>query len=119
MTDLEIDLERKVVRGRREVRGGFEILEAPMPAVVSIKTASNEPRFMDYEIKEDAFKHANVTVWTCEDIGADEGYIGLVGSPTIVTGLEQAAIRERKREFLTGTRDEVVRRLVDVVRDYL
>jgi electron transfer flavoprotein beta subunit len=119
VTDLEMDLERQVVRGRREVRGGFELLEVPTPAVVSVKTASNEPRFMDYEIKEDAFEQAKVTVWTCEDIGADEEYIGIAGSPTIVTGLEQAAVRERKREFLTGTRDEVVRRLVDLIHDLM
>jgi len=119
VTDLEMDLEQHVVRGRREVRGGVEVLEVPTPAVVSVKTASNEPRFMDYEIKEDAFKQAKVTVWTCEDIGADEGYIGIAGSPTIVTGLEQAAVRERKREFLTGTRDVIVRRLVDLIHDLM
>ena len=119
VTDLEVDLERQVVRGRREVRGGHEVLEVPTPAVVSVKTASNEPRFMDYEIKEDAFKGANVTVWTREDIEADEDYIGTPGSPTIVSGFEQAAVRERKREFLTGNRDEVVRRLVDLVQDLM
>lgn len=119
VTDLEMDLEQKVVRGRREVRGGVEVLEVPTPAVVSVKTASNEPRFMDYEIKEDAFKQAIVTVWTHEDIGADEGYIGIPGSPTIVSGLKQAAVRERKREFLTGTRDEVVRQLVELVQDHM
>jgi hypothetical protein len=74
---------------------------------------------MDYEIKEDAFKGAKVTVWTREDIEADEGYIGTAGSPTIVSGFDQAAVRERKREFLNGTRDEVVRRLVDLVHDLL
>jgi electron transfer flavoprotein beta subunit len=119
VTDLELDLERHVVRGRRELRGGFEVLEVPTPAVISVKTASNEPRFMDYEIKEDAFKGAKVTVWTREDIEADEGYIGTAGSPTIVSGFDQAAVRERKREFLNGTRDEVVRRLVDLVHDLL
>lgn len=119
VTDLEMDLEQHVVRGRREVRGGVEVLEVSTPAVVSVKTASNEPRFMDYEMKEDAFKQAKVTVWTCEDIGADESYIGIAGSPTIVTGLEQAAVRERKQEFLTGTRDEIVRRLVDLIHDLM
>ena len=119
ITDLEMDPERQVVRGRREVRGGFEILEAPTPAVVSVKTASNEPRFMDYEIKDDAFRGAKVTVWTRDDIEADEGYIGVPGSPTIVSGLEQASVRERKRKILTGARDEVVRRLVDIVQELL
>ena len=101
ITVLEMDPERQVVRGRREVRGGFEILEAPTPAVVSVKTASNEPRFMDYEIKDDAFRGAKVTVWTRDDIEADEGYIGVSGSPTIVSGLEQASVRVRIRKIFT------------------
>jgi hypothetical protein len=74
---------------------------------------------MDYEIKEDAFKGGKCTVWTHKDIEADKDHIGTPGSPTIVSGFEQAAVRERKREFLTGTRDEVIRRLVDVVREFL
>ncbi len=119
VTALEMDHELQIARGRREVRGGFEILEVPTPAVVSVKTASNEPRFMNYEIKEEAFKQAKVTVWTREDIEADEGCIGTTGSPTIVSGFEQAAVRERKREFLTGTRDEVVRKLVDLIQDFM
>lgn len=119
VADLEVDLQRQVVRGRREIGGGFEVLEAPIPAVISVKTASNEPRFMDYEIKEDAFTGKNLTVWTHEDIESDKDYIGTPGSPTIVSGFEQAAVRERKREFLTGARDEVIRKLVDVVREYL
>ncbi|HEY44404.1 MAG TPA: electron transfer flavoprotein subunit beta/FixA family protein [Anaerolineae bacterium] len=119
VTDIEMDLEQRVVRGRREVRGGHEMLEVPTPAVISVKTASNEPRFMDYEIKDKAFKQTKIGVWSCEDIEADEGYIGVPGSPTIVTGFEQATIRERKREFLPGARDEVVRRLLESIQDYL
>jgi electron transfer flavoprotein beta subunit len=119
VTDIEIDLENRVVRGRREVRGGYEILEVPLPAVISVKTASNEPRFMDYEIKEEAFRHGKVVIWASEDIEADEAYIGIRGSPTVVTGLEQAAIPERKRAFLTGNREEVVRRLLEVIQERL
>jgi electron transfer flavoprotein beta subunit len=119
VTDIEMDFDKRVIRGRREVRGGYEILEVSMPAVISVKTASNEPRFMDYEIKEEAFRHGKVAVWASEDIEAEEEYIGISGSPTVVTGLEQAATRERKREFLVGSQEEIARQLVDLIRDYL
>ncbi len=115
--DVDIDLTQSVARGRREIRGGYEILEVPLPAVVSVKTASNEPRFMDYRFKPWAFDEGRVTVWTKIDLQADEECIGVPGSPTIVSELAQAPTRERKREFLTGTPEEIAQRLAELLHD--
>jgi electron transfer flavoprotein beta subunit len=117
--DVDVDLARNVARGRRGIKGGHEILEVPLPAVVSAKTASNEPRFMDYRIKPWAFEEGRMTVWAKSDLGADEAYIGLPGSPTTVSGLEQAATRERKREFLSGTPEEIASQLAEVLHDFV
>src|SRR5512139_2041000 len=94
---VDVNLARSVARGRREIRGGYEILEVPLPAVVSVKTASNEPRFMDYRLKPGAFDESRVTVWSKTDLQADEACIGAAGSPTTVSELAQAPTRERKR----------------------
>jgi electron transfer flavoprotein beta subunit len=118
-TDLQLDLARNVVRGRREVKGGYEVLEVPTPAVISVKTASNEPRFMDYQIKVHAFEEIEITMWSCEDLGAEEGFIGVPGSPTTVSGLEEAEVRERRREFLTGSVEEIATRIVELTRESL
>ena len=117
VSDFDIDLARSVARGRREIRGGYEVLEVPLPAVVSVKTASNEPRFMDYRIKPWAFAEGRVTVWTKTDLQADGACIGVPGSPTTVSELMQAPARERKREFLIGTSEEIVQRLVELLHD--
>ncbi len=115
--EVEVDMEARKVQGRREIKGGHEILEVPLPAVISVQTAANEPRFMDYDIKEWAFEEGQMTVWGKDDMGVDEDYIGGAGSPTAVSGLEQAASRERKRIFLKGEAEEVARRLVEVLGD--
>ncbi len=114
---VAVDLARSVARGRREIRGGYEILEVPLPAVVSVKTASNEPRFMDYRIKPWAFDVGRVTVWNQTDLQAGEDYIGAAGSPTTVSELAQAPTRERKREFLSGTSEEIAQRLIEILQD--
>lgn len=116
---VDIEATPGMVRGRREIKGGYEVIEVPLPAVISVKTASNEPRFMDYQIKDWAFEADRVTVWGKDDLGVDEAYIGAPGSPTTVTGLDQAPTRERKRIFLTGTSDEIARQLVEVLEDVL
>jgi electron transfer flavoprotein beta subunit len=112
---VEVVPDRHVVRGRREVSGGYEILESPLPAVVSVKTGSNEPRFMDYRIKTWAFEVGRVTLWTQADLDADADFIGTPGSPTAVSGLEQAALRERKRLFLSGSPEEVAQQLAAIL----
>lgn len=115
--DVVFGMNRRVARGRREISGGYEILEAPLPAVISVKTAANEPRFMDYRIKSWAFEEGRVTVWTKDDLEVDEAYIGVPGSPTVVSGLAEAPTRERKRIPLTGTPDEIGRQLVSLLHE--
>lgn len=116
LRSLEIDREQNVLRGRRNVEGGYEILEVPLPAVISVATAANEPRFMDFERKEWAFEHAQVTKWDAQELSAESQFIGIPGSPTIVTGLEQAAPQERKNIFLTGSTSEIADQLVKILR---
>ena len=117
VTNVKIDPSCKAAQGRREIKGGFEILKVPLPVVVSAKTASNEPRFMDYQTKPWAFEADRVTVWGNDDLQLDENMIGETGSPTRVSALTQAPEKERKREFLVGSIDEITQKLVIILKD--
>jgi len=119
LTHIDLDLDRQVGRGRRELKGGYEILEVPLPTVVSVKTAANEPRFMDYAIKPWAFEPGRVTIWNAADLQADPAYIGLPGSPTVVTGLSEAATRQRKRQFLHGSTEEIAQQVATLLQETL
>lgn len=119
LTEIALDLQTGLARGRRAIKGGYEILEVPLPCVVSVKTACNEPRFMDFRLKPQAFVDGSLTVWDAQAIQADPGCIGLPGSPTEVTELAAAALRERKRIFITGTPDETAARLAELIRQIL
>lgn len=115
-TRLELDIPNGTVRGCRSVRGGYEILEVPLPCVVSVKTACNEPRFMDYRLKVKSLEERLLTVWDANALNADPEFIGLSGSPTEVTGLAEAETRERKRIFLNGTPQETAEKLAEIIR---
>jgi electron transfer flavoprotein beta subunit len=117
LTEISVDQTLQKARGRREIKGGFEILEVPLPCVISVKTACNEPRFMDYQLRSWALEKERITVWDAGDINAEPGHIGLTGSPTVVTELAEAPYRERRREFLTGSPEQVVQELVKVLRE--
>jgi electron transfer flavoprotein beta subunit len=116
---LEVDGKRNLVRGKREVPGGYEILQVPIPAVISVKTACNEPRFMDYEIKEKAMEKAQIHIWNSKDLEVDENLIGVPGSPTIVTGAGEAETRERRREFIKGDVAQKVEKLSQILAPYI
>jgi electron transfer flavoprotein beta subunit len=119
LTKLTFNSEENVLIGRREIHGGYELQEAPLPVVVSVKTASNEPRFIDYRIKDWAFNQVELTVWDFDDLNAEDSMVGLDGSPTTVTGLDEAPSRARKREFLQGELDDVVRQLTEILETTL
>ncbi|MFQ5942464.1 MAG: electron transfer flavoprotein subunit beta/FixA family protein [Anaerolineales bacterium] len=114
---LDFNLEREMVRGQREIPGGHQIVDTPLPAVISVATAANEPRFMDYRIKPWAFEDERITIWSVEDLDVDPGLIGEPGSPTIVSGLDQAPSRDRKMEFIGGTPDEIAIKLAEILAD--
>ena len=115
---LEFDENEGLVRGKREVAGGHEIIQVPIPAVISVKTACNEPRFMDYEIKEHAMKEAQITVWNAADLDVDEDLIGVPGSPTVVSGVGEAEARERRREWIHGDVEQKVEKLSRILAPY-
>lgn len=116
LSRVTLDPERRTVRGRREIKGGHEVLEVPLPAVLSVETAANEPRFMDYRLKSWAFAPEQLTVWDAAALAADPELIGVPGSPTVISGLDQAPLRERKRIPLVGTPAEIAAQLVDLLR---
>ena len=119
LTDLSLDVEAGTARGRRAIKGGYEILEVPLPCVVSVKTACNEPRFMDYRLRTQAADADRLTVWNAQDLNTDPECTGLDGSPTSVSGLLEASTRERRREQISGTPEEIAEKLAKVIRHSL
>ena len=115
----EIALEDGRLRAVREVRGGHEVLLAPLPAVVSVRVGVNEPRFIDFESKAWAETEAPVTVWAAADLAVDAEMIGLAGSPTKVSGLGRARAVERRRELICGTPEEEARVLFERIQAVL
>ena len=101
-----ISLEGKTIRAKRAIEGGYEILEAPMPVLLTVIDA-NEPRpqnaarIMKFKKAKtlSEFKAANtaedliaqsekkgllIKEWSAADVDADPKRCGKAGSPTNV-----------------------------------
>jgi len=71
------------IRCQRMTEDGYEVIEMPLPAVITVVKEINEPRLPSLKGKMRA-KKTEVNVWTADDIGADKALCGLNGSPTQV-----------------------------------
>lgn len=112
----EIGMTGDRLRARREVTDGHEVVEVRLPVLASVQLGCNSPRFPDFRRKRWADKEFKLRVVTNQDLGFAPADVGLEGSRTEVTGLSRMRSPERKREFIQGTEEEVVKRLVQVVR---
>jgi electron transfer flavoprotein beta subunit len=80
------------VRGKRQTEFGYDVIEAPLPAVVAVSDAINEPRYPSLKGIMGAKKKPQETVTLAElGVGADE--VGEAGSRTEVYALSDPPAR--------------------------
>ena len=78
-----VDLEAKKVRVMRKLEGRHEIVEASLPALVTVVREINRPRYPTVPMRLMA-EEAEVTLWDNKVMQLDAETIGLRGSPTQV-----------------------------------
>jgi electron transfer flavoprotein beta subunit len=82
----ELTRENGKVRGKRQTEYGYDVIEAPLPAVVAVSDAINEPRYPSLKGIMGAKKKPQETV-SLSDLGVDAGEAGEAGSRTEVYSL--------------------------------
>ncbi len=85
---------------------GFDIVETKLPVFITVVKEINQPRLPSLKGKMKA-KSLKVATLTAKDIGAEENFCGLKGSPTKVVRIFPPAPRGQ-REMLSGTVDQQV-----------
>lgn len=79
-----VDLDRKTIRVRRKLEGRHEIVEAPLPAMITVVRELNRPRYPTVAMRLSSQK-AQVEVWDNSVLKLDAETVGLKGSPTWVS----------------------------------
>lgn len=111
-----LDVVENKVRAKRTIKGGYEIVEASMPVVISVSMGANQPRFPNFKKKKWADKEFKLTVWGRDDLSLREEDIGLEGSFTTVKGLAELSPSPRKKIFIEGDATEKTSQLVELLR---
>jgi electron transfer flavoprotein beta subunit len=84
VSDLQV--EAASVTGKRQTEFGYDVISAPLPAIVAVSDAINEPRYPSLKGIMGA-KSKPVETLSLADIGVDPASVGAVGSRTSVLSL--------------------------------
>jgi electron transfer flavoprotein beta subunit len=82
----ELTVAEGTLRGKRQTEFGYDVIEAPLPAVVAVSDAINEPRYPSLKGIMGAKKKPQETV-ALGDLGIEVDHAGEAGSRTEVYAL--------------------------------
>jgi electron transfer flavoprotein beta subunit len=110
----KIQISDGKVTAERVLEDGYEIVQATLPAVLTVVKEINEPRHASLRGVLKA-KKVEIPIWKPEDIDADPARIGKNGSPTDV--IETFAPEPRgDSQQLSGTPEEIAQALFALLR---
>jgi electron transfer flavoprotein beta subunit len=88
----EVTIEGGAVRGKRQTEYGYDVIEAPLPAVVAVSDAINEPRYPSLKGIMGAKKKPSDEL-SLADVGVEGARAGDEGSKTTVLAVQPPAPR--------------------------
>ncbi|MCX5701274.1 MAG: electron transfer flavoprotein subunit beta/FixA family protein [Candidatus Omnitrophica bacterium] len=104
-----------LMRVERMLEEGYEIIETPLPALLTVVKEINEPRIPSLKGMMRS-KSAKIITWGQKDLDLDSQNIGLCGSPTQVVKIFTPAPRIGG-QILKGEVSEIAQQLVDLIKD--
>ena len=102
------------LRVERMMEEGFEVIQTPLPAVLTVVKEINEPRLPSLRGMMRA-KQAKIVVWGQKELNLDPQRIGLCGSPTQVIKIF-TPVQRTAGQILRGEISEMVTELVGFLK---
>ncbi|GIW54596.1 MAG: electron transfer flavoprotein subunit beta [Nitrospiraceae bacterium] len=84
---LEVDTEARSLVAHRQIEGGIEVVETPLPALITCQKGLNEPRYPSLAGIMNA-KQKPLEVWTCHTLGLATDAVGTSGAKLRVVRVE-------------------------------
>jgi len=94
----ELTVNGESLRAKRQTEFGYDVIDAPLPAVIAVSDAINEPRYPSLKGIMGAKKKPQETV-SLGDLGVDASQVGEAGSKTTVAALTDPPARADSRRI--------------------
>jgi electron transfer flavoprotein beta subunit len=111
----ELSVANGKVRARRVLEDGYEVIEALLPALLTIVKEANTPRYPHAAAIISAYREQKVALWRIADVEANPESVGLKGSPTQVKRSFSPPPKE-PGQILKGGPPEAAKDLVAILR---
>jgi len=111
----EIDEANKKVVVERQLEDGYEVVEVPLPCMLTCVKELNTPRYMSVPRIIYACEKATINVWNENDVGVDPTEVGLNASPTKVMR-SFTPPPKGKGEMLSGSINEMAADVITKLR---
>jgi electron transfer flavoprotein beta subunit len=108
----ELNPEARTIRLQSMWEEGSEILQLPLPCLITTVKELNEPRLPSLRGKM-AAKKAEIPVWTFDDLDINQRDVGLEGSPTQVIKVFPPPPRKEGELYAGREPDEAARIIAD------
>ena len=111
----KIDIGDQIARVKRELEGSLEeVVDVKLPAIISVQTGINEPRYVSIMGIRKAMQR-EIKVLGFADLGLGENEIGEAGSWLKIEKMYVPPV-EKQAEFLKGSPDEVATRIAGIIK---
>jgi electron transfer flavoprotein beta subunit len=93
-----LEISDGTLRAKRQTEHGYDVIEAPLPAVVSVSDAINTPRLPSIKAIMGA-KKKPTEVLSAADAGVDAARVGADGARSVVAGVSPPAAKGAGRKI--------------------
>ena len=137
-----LELKNDTITAERSIEGGYEIVKTKLPALLTVTGEANEPRppsakktlaykhamtTIEMENLDETYicangiceRHAVITVWSAQDIGADPQLCGLAGSPTKVKEIESVVLGAHEAKKIEGTKEGITDLVKELIAEHI
>ena len=116
VTKVEVSEDMKKAKVNRQIIGGEEIIEVPLPAVLTAQKGLNEPRYASLpgimKAKKKEIKSTKVA-----DLGLDPNDVGKAGAKTRIIKMYSPPQREAGKIIEGETAEETAPKLAKLLRE--
>ncbi len=144
-----LDLKKRRITARRAIKNGYEVLEAPLPVLLTVVKDAAIPRpfdvrrlctykraqsrfeieamvedshdlvLMDESLEKAKMNDLYIETWNIEDIEADVSMCGLAGSPTKVHKVENVVLSGSEYKKISATSEGLNEMITELMQDHI
>jgi electron transfer flavoprotein beta subunit len=113
---IHVEVVEGKVRVKQKLGEFHRLLEAPLPALITVERGINQPRVAPMDLVMEAYRK-EIVLWGADDLGGNHENFGLEGSPTRLRKIYTPRMLGRRGEMIEGKPEEIASRLLERLRE--